>query len=88
MKFLPILVATLATGLIAGCVTNTKDGGKPLKQEDPEVQASLTGGGRERPGFSRLKEAAAVAFLFELTLGAGTPLPAEFKEFLKHHGGN
>jgi len=40
MKFLPIMVATLATGLVAGCVTNTKDGGKPLKQEDPEVQAS------------------------------------------------
>ena len=40
MKFLPVLVATLASGLVAGCVTNTKDGGKPLKQEDPEVQAS------------------------------------------------
>lgn len=33
-----------------------------------------------------MKEAAAVAFLFELTLGAGIPLPAEFKESLKHHG--
>lgn len=56
---------------------------------DAEVQAALTGsatpdGIRENPGFSRLKEAAAVASLFELTLGAGMPLPAEFKEFLKH----
>jgi len=40
MNFLPVLVATLATGLVAGCVTSTKDGGKPLKQEDPEIQAS------------------------------------------------
>ncbi|MES2921290.1 MAG: tetratricopeptide repeat protein [Verrucomicrobiota bacterium] len=58
---------------------------------DAEVKAALTGNGapdanRESPGFFRLKEAAAVAFLFELTLGAGTPLPAEFKEFLKHRG--
>jgi len=60
---------------------------------DAEVKAALTGDGppdanRENPGLSRLKEAAAVAFLFELTLGAGTPLPEEFREFLKHHGGS
>ncbi len=34
-------------------------------------------------GRARLLEAAAVARLFELTLGAGVPLPAEYKEFLK-----
>lgn len=59
---------------------------------DAEVQAALTRSdtpeaNRESPGFFRLKEAAAVAHLFELTLGAGTPLPAEFKDFLKYHGG-
>ena len=57
---------------------------------DPEVQAALTGPPeviRESPGFPRLKEAAAVAAMFELTLGAGTPLPSEFAVFLKHHGG-
>ncbi len=57
---------------------------------DPEVQATLTGPAaapQESPGFFRLREAAAVASLFELTLGAGTPLPAEFAEFLKHKGG-
>ena len=63
-----------------------------IHRADPEVQGALTGSGepvanRESSGFFRLKEAAAVAFLFELTLGAGTPLPAEFTEFLKHHGG-
>ena len=55
---------------------------------DPEVQAALTGPARvtqESPQLSRLKEAAAVAFLFELTLGAGTPLPQEFRDFLKYH---
>jgi type IV pilus assembly protein PilF len=39
MKFLTVLTATLAAALMAGCVTHTKDGGKPLKQEDPQVQA-------------------------------------------------
>lgn len=54
---------------------------------DAEVQAALTGPPEttlESPGVSQLKEAAAVAALFELTLGAGTPLPAEFKKFLTH----
>ena len=54
---------------------------------DAEVQAAPTGppeATRESPGVSRLKEAAAVAALYELNLGAGTPLPAEFKKFLKH----
>lgn len=60
---------------------------------DPEVRAALTDSGppeatRESAGFPRVKEAAAVAALFELTLGAGSPLPAEFKVFLKHRGGN
>jgi hypothetical protein len=32
---------------------------------------------------AKLAEAAAVAELFEMSLGAGTPLPAEFREFLK-----
>ncbi len=64
-----------------------------IHRADPGVQAALTGSGasddnRESPGFFRLKEAAAVAFLFELTLGAGTPLPPEFKEFLKHRAGS
>jgi type IV pilus assembly protein PilF len=40
MRLWPVLIATFATGLVGGCVTSTKDGGKPLKQEDPEVQAS------------------------------------------------
>ena len=35
-------------------------------------------------GYSDLLEAAAVAELFELSLGAGTPLPADFKTFLKY----
>ena len=40
MRLLTVLIATFALGLTAGCVTRTKDGGKPLKQEDPQVQAA------------------------------------------------
>jgi type IV pilus assembly protein PilF len=40
MRVLTLLIATFATGLVAGCVTSTKDGSKPLKEEDPEVQAA------------------------------------------------
>ena len=59
---------------------------------DHEVQAAIANfgapsGNQESAGNSRLREAAAVAALFELTLGAGTPLPAEFKGFLKYKGG-
>jgi tetratricopeptide (TPR) repeat protein len=63
-----------------------------LHQADPEVQAAIANwgapvGNQGSDGNSRLREAAAVAALFELTLGAGTPLPAEFKGFLKYKGG-
>ena len=60
-----------------------------IHRADPEVQAALTAPAeinQETPGNLRLREAAAVALLFELTLGAGTPLPQEFKDFLNHHG--
>jgi len=40
MKNLSKLFATLAVVLLAGCVTSTKDGSKPLKEEDPDVTAS------------------------------------------------
>ena len=39
MRIWTLLMVTIATGLLAGCVTSTKDGGKPLKQEDPTEQA-------------------------------------------------
>lgn len=58
---------------------------------DPEVRFAIERWGtadedRSSPGFFRLKEAAAVAALFELSLGAGIPLPAEPGEFLKYKG--
>ena len=34
------LIAGMAFCLLAGCVTSTKDGGKPLKEESKDVQAS------------------------------------------------
>jgi type IV pilus assembly protein PilF len=37
MRFCTVLLVTL---MMTGCVTHTKDGGKPLKQEDPKVQAA------------------------------------------------
>jgi hypothetical protein len=54
---------------------------------DPEVRAAMdrsgdAGDSRDTPGFFRLKEAAAVAALYELSLGAGSPLPADL-EILK-----
>ncbi|MDP3849592.1 MAG: hypothetical protein Q8Q59_03750 [Luteolibacter sp.] len=54
---------------------------------DPEVKRAIKawGTGQERKnssGYSKLTEASAVATLFEKTLGADTPLPAEFKELL------
>jgi len=56
---------------------------------DPEVQIviNLWGGPKEKKSgvaYNRLLEAGAVARLFELSLGAGKPLPAEFKEFVKY----
>lgn len=58
---------------------------------DPEVRATLAKWGtpelQESPGVSRLQEAAAVASLFELSLGAGMPLPPEFRDFLKARTG-
>jgi hypothetical protein len=60
-----------------------------IHRADPEVRAAMDGWGtadenRHRPGIFRLQEAAAVAVLFELSLGAGTPLPAELSGFLKY----
>ncbi len=62
-----------------------------IHRADAEVQAAIAAWGapdekRDSPGFFRLREAASIAGLFELSLGAGTPLPAEFKEFLKYRG--
>lgn len=59
-----------------------------IHKANPEVQDAIklqsAGSGKEnRKGQAGLMEAAAIAGLFELSLGAGTPLPAEFKPFLK-----
>lgn len=59
-----------------------------LYQKDPDVQAAMKRWGTpaadpQSRGHRRLLEAVAVADLFELSLGAGTPLPAEQKELLK-----
>lgn len=57
--------------------------------EDPEVQMAIKNWGtkdenKNSKGFSNLMEAAAVAGLFELSLGGGAPLPPEMKSFLKY----
>jgi len=59
-----------------------------LYQQDPEVRTAMQQWGTpaedpQSTGHSGLAEAAALADLFELTFGAGTPLPAEQKELLK-----
>jgi hypothetical protein len=60
-----------------------------IHKADPEVQAAISRWGtpaesKGSAGFFRLTEAAAVAHLYELSLGGETPLPADFKEFLKY----
>lgn len=59
-----------------------------LHQKDPEVKAAMKQWGSpaedlQSNGHRRLAEAAALADLWELTLGGSTPLPAEQKELLK-----
>lgn len=56
---------------------------------DPDVQNAMKLWGtpdenKNSKGYANLLEAAAVAALFELSLGAGTPLPSEFKPFLQY----
>ena len=62
-----------------------------LYKKDPGVQAAMKRWGTpdEVPGSSghqRLLEAAALAELYELSLGGGTPLADEFKDLLKYAG--
>lgn len=60
-----------------------------IHKADAKVQQAIKVWGtkdenKNSPGYSHLTEAGAVASLFELTLGAGKPLPDEFKSFLKY----
>lgn len=60
-----------------------------LHLADLEVRAAMDRWGtadddRDSPGYFRLREAAAVAALFELSLGAGSRLPAELGVLLKY----
>lgn len=60
-----------------------------IHYDNPEVKNAIKVWGtddenKNSKGYSDLKEAAAVAKLFEMSLGAGTPLPADYKTFLKY----
>jgi tetratricopeptide (TPR) repeat protein len=60
-----------------------------IHKANPEVQNAIKVWGtsdenKNSKGYSDLLEAAGVAELFELSLGSGTPLPAEYKTFLKY----
>jgi hypothetical protein len=64
-----------------------------IYQGDPDVQAAISMRGKTDPvatipasGHSKLAEAGALARLFVMTLGAGSPLPTEFREFLEDQG--
>jgi len=83
------IAMTADVGTSEECARQAALGVLRIHRADPEVQELLIGpeANRESPGSLRFKEAAAVAALFELTLGAGIPLPEEFKDFLKHPGG-
>jgi tetratricopeptide (TPR) repeat protein len=60
-----------------------------IHKANPEVQNAIKVWGtgdedKNSKGYSDLLEAAAVASLYELSLGAGTPLPGEYKTFLQY----
>jgi tetratricopeptide (TPR) repeat protein len=60
-----------------------------IHKSNPEVRNAMkvwgtTDENKNSKGHTNLLEAAAVAELFELSLGAGMPLPADFKDFLKY----
>ena len=59
-----------------------------IHQADPAVREAMKNRGspgedKNSRSYANLKEAAAVASLFQLSLGGGTPLPEEFREFLE-----
>lgn len=59
-----------------------------IHHTDEEVREALLlrgtkGSDKKSPGSIKLAEAVAVAHLFQLSLGAGAPLPPEFMEFLQ-----
>ena len=60
-----------------------------IHKADPDVQQAIKVWGtkdesKNSRGYTHLSEAGAVASLYEMTLGAGKPLPNEFKSFLKY----
>ena len=60
-----------------------------LYQADEEVQAAIKaagadGAGANTPGARKLRAAGGLARLFEMSLGAGQPLPEKFQELRKH----
>lgn len=60
-----------------------------IYHKDAEVQAAIASHGQteaEAPSSGRIKlsEAVAVARIFEMTQGSGSPLPAEFREFFRY----
>jgi hypothetical protein len=60
-----------------------------IMEADPEVKTAIKTWGtpdenKNSKGYFKLIEACAISELFEMTLGAGTPLPAEYKMFLKY----
>jgi len=60
-----------------------------IHKASPDVQAAIRVWGtpeenKNGRGYADLAEAAAVADLFEMSLGAGTPLPAGYRMFLKY----
>jgi tetratricopeptide (TPR) repeat protein len=60
-----------------------------IHKADPLVQQAIKVWGtkdenKNSPGYAHLNEAGAVASLYELSLGAGKPLPDEYKALLKY----
>lgn len=58
-----------------------------IHHADPEVQTERAAWGTDQqkpnsPGYAKLMEAGAVARMFDAFIGAGTPLPDEFKPYL------
>lgn len=60
-----------------------------ILKEDPDLKRAIRDWGtpkenKNSAGYTKLMEASAIARMFEQWLGAGTALPAEYKDFLKY----
>jgi tetratricopeptide (TPR) repeat protein len=83
------IAMTADTGASEDITRTATENSLRLYKKDPDVQTAIKLWGTPdevvgSSGHQRLLEAAALAELYELSLGGGQPLPADFKDLLKY----